>query len=401
MDAILALNAGSSSIKFAVFEHTKSANAANDFREIARGHVAQAGTEIELRVSDAGGEPLVKAHWHPEHDRFEQGEALDRMFDWLDTHRGGMKVSAVGHRVVHGGAKYTAPAIVTSQVLTELNALVPMAPLHQPGNLKAINMVGERWSEVAQVACFDTAFHVAQPAVAQTIALPRDIRDSGVKRYGFHGLSYEYIADHLPRVLGEHASGKIVVAHLGNGASLCAMVDGKSVATTMGFSVLDGLVMGTRCGTLDAGVVLYLQQQLHMSVQEVSDLLYHRSGLLGVSGISSDMRVLLDSDDSHAAEAIDLFVYRIVGEIGAMAAAMSGIDALVFTAGIGERAAAIRSRICAGCVWLGANIDETANAVDLELIHSPASRLRLIVLPTDEELMIARHTMQTLASQPQ
>lgn len=282
---------------------------------------------------------------------------------------------------------------MTAAVLGALEALVPWAPLHQPHNLLPIRRAARRWPGVTQVACFDTAFHCTQPAVAQAFALPRHIAEEGVRRYGFHGLSFESIAGRLGAVFGVPVGrGKVVVAHLGHGASLCAMANGCSIASTMGFSALDGLVMGTRCGTLDAGVVLHLMQHGGMTAQQVSDLLYNESGLLGVSGISSDMAVLLESTDARAAQAIDLFVYRAVAEIGAMAAALGGIDALVFTAGIGEHAAAVRARIVAGCGWLGAVLDEAANDIDLELIHAPSSRLAIAVIPTDEELVIATHT---------
>lgn len=391
MDALLILNAGSSSIKFAAFE---SIIARGNLRLIGRGHVAQLGSNVELIVKNADGSLLQKVHWASAHGAFDHDEAMSRMFTWLDTHGEGMTITAVGHRVVHGGKKYSAPVLVTEDILCDLEALVPLAPLHQPHNLKAIRILQERWPAVAQVACFDTAFHSTQPSVAQAFALPRAITEAGARRYGFHGLSYEYVASQLPRVLGDRASGKVVVAHLGNGASLCALLNGKSVASTMGFSALDGLVMGTRCGALDPGVVLYMLQQLHMSAQEISNLLYTRSGLLGVSGISSDMQVLLGSHEPHAAEAIDLFVHRIVCEIGSMAAAMGGLDALVFTAGIGEHAAAIRARVSAGCAWLGAVLDESANCSAQELIHAASSTLQLAVVPTNEEIMIAAHTQR-------
>jgi acetate kinase len=284
--------------------------------------------------------------------------------------------------------------LVTDEVLDDLDTLVPLAPLHQPHNLKAIRFLREYMPRLPQVACFDTAFHATQPNVAQAYALPRDITGAGVRRYGFHGLSYEYIASQLPRVLGDRAHGKVVVAHLGSGASLCALIDGKSVASTMGFSALDGLMMGTRCGALDPGVVLYMMQALHMTPEEVSDLLYNRSGLLGVSGISNDMQVLLASTDPRAVNAVDLFVHRIVCEIGSLAAAMGGLDALVFTAGIGENAAPIRSRVSRACEWLGALIDEEANYNRRELIHAPSSRLQLVVMATDEEKMIATKTLR-------
>jgi len=396
MDAILVLNAGSSSMKFAVFERTETAG---KLRRICKGHLSESDNCIELRVQDAGGNELAHSTWHPADGCFHHDEALGWILAWLGEHRGVEDIAAVGHRVVHGGLTHTAPVRVTDAVLRDLETLVPLAPLHLPQNLKAIGLLHKQWPDVPQVACFDTAFHRTQPAVAQALALPREITDAGIRRFGFHGLSFEYIASQVPRVLGTQAGGKVVVAHLGNGASLCAMQDGKSVATTMGFSVLDGLVMGTRCGSLDAGVMLYLQQHLRMGVDQLSEILYKQSGLLGVSGISSDMHVLLDSKDPRAVEAVELFVYRTVLEIGAMAAATGGIDALVFTAGIGEHSAPIRKRICDGCEWLGVILDDRANAANKDLIHAPASRLKVAVVPADEEYMIALHTQACVPAQ--
>ena len=285
--------------------------------------------------------------------------------------------------MVHGGDRHVVPVVVPDVVRRELEAL---APLHQPHDLKPIDAVRRRWPGVVQVACFDTAFHAGQPWVTRAFALPREITDAGVKRYGFHGISYEYVATQPPRVIGNATRDDVIVAHLGSGASLCAMADGRSVATTMGFSVLDGLMMGTRCGTPDPGVVLLLLQHRTFDVDSLTDLLYHRSGLLGVSGVSADMAVLLDSRDAHAAEAVDLFVHRIVVEIGGLAAALGGLDALVFTGGIGEHAARIRTRVCAGCAWLGAEVDPDATD---ERMDTSTSRVRLAVVPTDEERMIA------------
>ncbi|HSI56998.1 MAG TPA: acetate/propionate family kinase [Ideonella sp.] len=394
MDAILVLNAGSSSLKFAAYE---AAAAAGELRLIGKGRIAQHGPEVELRVERADGMLLEQSTRTTAAQHFDHDQAMGRLFGWLDEHRGGLTLAAVGHRVVHGGQHHTAPVRVTDEVLSELDTLVPLAPLHQPYSLAAIRALRERMPALAQVACFDTAFHATQPPVAQAFALPREVTSAGVRRYGFHGLSYEFVASRLAEVVGEKAGGRVVVAHLGNGASLCALQGGRSVAATTGFSTLDGLMMGTRCGALDAGAVLYLLQQRGMSAQQVSDLLYLRSGLLGVSGLSGDMQVLLDSDDPHAAEAVALFVYRVVCEIGALAAALGGLDALVFTAGIGANSSVIRARVCAGCAWLGAELDEDANAVDLELIHAPTSALRLAVIPTDEEQMIARHTLRCTA----
>jgi acetate kinase len=391
MDAILVLNSGSSSIKFAAFERIAAPATLN---LIGKGHIKQVGSEVELRIKSADGGLLEQSRGKMTDGTFDHGKAMGRMFAWLGEHRGGLNLAAVGHRVVHGGQWYSAPVMVTDEVLDDLDALVPLAPLHQPHNLKAIRFLREQLPAVPQVACFDTAFHIKQPQVAQTFALPRAITVAGVRRYGFHGLSYEYIASQLPRILGDQAQGKVIVAHLGSGASLCAIKDGKSMATTMGFSVLEGLMMGTRCGSLDPGVVLYMMQALRMTSGQISDMLYNQSGLLGVSGISNDMQVLLASDDPRAAEAIDLFVHRITCEIGSLAAAMGGLDALVFTAGIGEHAAPIRSRVGRACAWLGAVIDEEANTAGRELIHATWSALPVAVIPTDEEKMIATHTLR-------
>lgn len=400
MDAVLVVNAGSSSIKFAVYD---PASFPNRQSLIGKGHAAQVGDRLELHVKLSDGSKAEHAVAALDHGVFDHDHAMNRMFAWLDAHRGGLNLVALGHRVVHGGRKHSAPVRITDEVQLDLEALIPLAPLHQPHNLKPMRAVSDRWPDVPQVACFDTAFHSTQAPVAQAFALPREITDAGVRRYGFHGLSYEYLASQLPRVLGDRVGGvdeeghaKVIAAHLGNGASLCAMVDGRSVASTMGFSALDGLMMGTRSGTLDPGAVLYLLQELHMSAQEVGELLYRRSGLLGVSGISSDMQVLLASSDPRAAEAIDLFVHRVVCEIGSLTAAMGGIDALVFSAGIGEHAAPIRSRVCQGCAWLGLVIDEDANRCGHEVISAASSRVRVAVVPTDEEHMIALHTLRDI-----
>ncbi|MGE0311729.1 MAG: acetate/propionate family kinase [Lautropia sp.] len=393
MQAILVLNAGSSSIKFAAYEH------AAPTREpvlLARGRIAKAGLETEMLVRRADGEVLEQSR-APGGARFDHDRAMARLFDWLAAHRVGLVLAAIGHRVVHGGSRYRAPVRVDDAVLSDLDALAPLAPLHQPHNLAPIRHLRARLPDVPQVACFDTAFHATQPAVATRIALPREVTDAGVRRYGFHGLSYEYIASRLPAVLGDAACGRVVVAHLGNGASLCAMRDGRSVGSSMGFSALDGLVMGTRSGALDPGVVLYLIEQRGMSAAEVGTMLYERSGLLGVSGIGSDMRVLLASADAHAKEAVELFVYRLVGEIGRSIATMGGIDSLVFTAGIGENSAEIRTRVCASFDWCGVAIDPDANARNASTIHAAGSRVRVAVVPTDEERMIAIHTARCCA----
>jgi acetate kinase len=301
-------------------------------------------------------------------------------------------VLGVGHRVVHGGARYKAPVVVTPQVLSELHRLTPLAPLHQPHNLAAIEAVCRRLPDVPQVACFDTSFHRSQSPVAELIPVPWEIRQAGVQRYGFHGLSYEYIATVLPAVAPEIAGRRVIVAHLGSGASLCALRNGRSVDCSLGFTALDGLCMGTRPGSLDPGVILYLFQTLGLSSQEVATILYKRSGLLGISGLSSDMRVLLQSSKPEASLAVDYFVNRAAKEIGAMAAVLGGVDGLVFTAGIGENSAEIRRRICRSSEWLGIELDELANTRNGPRISAISSRVAGWVIPTNEELMIARHT---------
>jgi acetate kinase len=357
---VLVLNAGSSSLKFCAYRHLK-------------------GEDWQLELKDQ----------------------IEEMRDWSDAlgtvagrlanlaEAGG--VAAVGHRVVHGGSRYEKPTVVTPQVLAELHALTPLAPLHQPHNLAAMEAVSRWLPGVPQVACFDTSFHRTQSRLAGLIPLPEEIQRQGVQRYGFHGLSYEYIASALPKVAPELAGGRVIVAHLGNGASLCAMKGGRSADCTMGFTALDGLCMGTRPGSLDPGAVLYLFQKLGFSVSEVETILYHNSGLLGISGVSSDMRDLLADSQPEARLAVDYFVFRASKEIGALAAVLGGIDGLVFTAGIGENSAEIRRRICESSAWLGLELDAESNAHGGPRISS-VSKVSAWVIPTNEELMIARHT---------
>ena len=393
-EAILALNAGSSSIKFSLFD---TSNGKDTFTLLYQGGVDGIGSEPHFLVQDITGQRLVdeqlktKATAMPGHK-----EALEVLLDWIEHHETGQTLIAVGHRVVHGGTLFSAPVLVNSQVINQLESLVPLAPLHQPHNLAAIRSIATIKPDVPQVACFDTAFHCTQPPVAQTFALPYDLTDQGIKRYGFHGLSYEYIANVLPDYVDNKADGRVIVAHLGNGASMCAMQGRKSLATTMGFTALDGLPMGTRCGSIDPGVILYLLSELHMDAPGITDLLYHRSGLLGVSGQSSDMRELLTSTSPRAAEAIDLFVYHIRREVGSLAAALGGLDILVFTAGIGERAAPIRTKVCQDLQWLGVQFDETANRSGWPKISSDNSAVSVWVIPTDEDLMIAHNTSNVI-----
>jgi acetate kinase len=389
--AVLVLNAGSSSLKFSVY-----ASAADDAWQLAaRGQIEGIGSSPRFSVKVDEGRTLDERTL--DESVRDQRSALDALTAWLRARFHGTRVAGVGHRVVHGGARYAAATIVTPQVLEDLRTLVPLAPLHQPHNLAAIEAVAERLPGVSQVACFDTGFHRGHDPVADVIPLPRAIRDSGVQRYGFHGLSYEYIASVLPQVAPEIAGGRVIVAHLGSGASLCAMTNGRSVDNSFGFTPLDGLCMGTRPGALDPGAVLHLFQERGLSVKEVEATLYKQSGLLGLSGISSDMRDLLASAEPSARLAVDYFVYRAAKEIGACAAVLRGIDGVVFTAGIGERSVVIRQQICDASSWLGIELDPAANERHGPRITTPQSRVSAWVIPTNEELMIARHTWTLLS----
>ena len=383
-DYALVLNAGSSSLKFCVFERPPG----ESWHLEARGQIEGIGTSPRLSVKDASGQSLANqdVSVHDAH------EALDALAGWLRSNYGGSRVLGVGHRVVHGGARFSGPTILNAEVMRELYQLVPLAPLHQPYNLAAIEAVFKRLPGIPQVACFDTSFHRGQPAVAELIPLPRELRQQGLQRYGFHGLSYEYIASVLPQVAPEIADGRVIVAHLGSGASMCALKNRKSVDSTLGFTALDGLCMGTRPGSIDPGVVLHLFQSLNLSAKEVETLLYKKSGLLGISGISNDMRDLLGRNDPSARLAVDYFLYRAAREIGALTAALGGIDALVFTAGIGENSPVVRQRICELSAWLGIELDEAANDKCLPKISTSGSKTSVWVIPTNEELMIARHT---------
>jgi len=394
--ALLVINSGSSSVKFAAYDATADAG----LQRIANGRIEGIGSAPRLRVWGHDGAPLEDRRISvPADPVLGPEEAFRQLFDWLGRHAAGRTLLAAGHRVVHGGAQFARPARVTPHVLSQLDAFTPLAPLHQPHNLSAIRAIASLLPELPQVACFDTEFHTTQPWVAQALALPRHLSDAGVKRYGFHGLSYEFIASALPGHLGLLGDGRVVVAHLGNGASLCAMQGRRSVATTMGFTALDGLMMGTRCGSLDPGVVLHLMGQPGMSAQAVEKLLYEQSGLLGVSGLSGDMRTLEASAAPEAAQAIDLYVYRIAQQLGSLAASLGGLDALVFTAGIGENSALIRQRVCRDAAWLDVALDEDQNLAPgggARCISRPGSRVAVWVVPTNEELMIARHTEAVL-----
>ena len=388
----LVVNAGSSSLKFSVFHRAPS----GALRLDVRGSIDGLGSAPRLYARTGDGERIADERI----DGVDAHGALGAVGAWLRSRYGGAPMLGVGHRVVHGGARHARPAIVTPAIIAELRALVPLAPLHQPHNLAAIDAVAARLPGVPQVACFDTGFHRGQPRVAQVVPLPRDLCGDGIQRYGFHGLSYEYIASVLPDVAPEIAHGRVIVAHLGSGASLCAMRDGRSVDCTFGFTALDGLCMGTRPGALDPGIILHLVQHQRLDPDEIGTTLYRRSGLLGISGISSDMRVLLESRAPDAQLAVDYFVYRAIKEIGALAAVLGGIDGLVFTAGIGEHSAEIRRRICDGSAWLGIALDDAANEGQGPRISRAGSPASAWVIPTNEELVIARHTAALLQPAP-
>ena len=390
-DFALVLNAGSSSLKFGVYRRA----AAEAWGLAASGQVDGIGVSPRFVARDGDGQKMADDKLDKATVRDGQA-ALGVLAQWLREKWGGSRVVGVGHRVVHGGPRFAGPTVVTPEVLEALRAYIPLAPLHQPHNLAAIEAVSARLPDVPQVACFDTSFHRGQPAVAEAVALPRDIREQGVQRYGFHGLSYEYIASRLPEDAPEIAKGRVIVAHLGSGASMCAMKNCKSIDSTLGFTALDGLCMGTRPGALDPGVVLYLFQNLKLTASEVEALLYKKSGLIGLSGISNDMRDLLGRTEPEARLAVDYFVYRAAREIGGLAAVLGGVDGLVFTAGIGENSAEIRARICEASAWLGVELDADANQSRGPRISRPGSRVSAWVIPTNEELVIARHTGRLL-----
>jgi acetate kinase len=390
-DSIFVVNAGSSSIKFQLF-------AVGDDDQPERrmkGQMDGIGSRPRLVAKGEDGKTLVDRAW-------QAGEvsgvpaALDKVVEFLREVSGGRLPSAVGHRVVHGGPDYSSPVAIDADVLRRLEQLTPLAPLHQPNNLAPIRMLLDRQPRLLQVACFDTAFHRGHPELADRYAIPEDLYREGVRRYGFHGLSYEYVADRLRHVAPDLASRKVIVAHLGSGASMCALDAGRSVESTMGFTALDGLPMGTRPGQLDPGVVLYLMSERRMSAEAISELLYKKCGLEGLSGISNDVRELLASSEPRAKLALDYFTYRIALHTGMLAAALQGLDGFVFTAGIGENAPAVREAVARRLAWLGLDLDPAANAAGKGRISRSQSRIACHVIPTDEELMIARHTLRVL-----
>lgn len=394
-NAILVINSGSSSIKFALFRATLSTVIINQQDLLCSGYLSDIGHAVHFFVANHEHKILVDKILA---DSIDHAGALDILLRWLTQNLDAYHLIGAGHRVVHGGTSYTDPILVDKKVIASLGRLTPLAPLHQPHNLAAITAFTAIYPGLPQVACFDTAFHHTQPKVATIFALPKYLRDQGIQRYGFHGLSYEYIISVLPQIAGSHiANSKVVVAHLGSGASMCALNHQKSVATTMGFTALDGLPMSRRCGNLDPGVVLYLMQEKNMTAQAITHLLYEESGLLGVSGISDDIRTLLANESAEAGQAIDLFTYQINRELGSLVAILGGLDALVFTAGIGEHASTIRQGVCAAAArWLDLQIDHDANIANQLKISTANSPISVWVIPTDEDLMIARHTMKVL-----
>jgi len=390
-DHVVTLNAGSSSIKFGLF-----ANEADVPRLVASGQIDGIGADMWFKAQDRKSTVSTKRDLADSPRGDGHRVAIDIILDWIAKSYPDALVAAIGHRVVHGGPDFAGPALVTPEVVAALERLSPLAPLHQPHNLAGIAAATAAFPGVPQVACFDTAFHHGHSFVYDTFALPRRYYDNGVRRYGFHGLSYDYIARRMREIAPLEAAGRMVVAHLGNGASMCAIANGRSVASTMGLSALDGLPMGTRCGQIDPGVLLYLLQHDGLSADALSELLYQDSGLLGLSGASQDMRELEQSSDPRCAEAIDYFVHRIRHELGGFAVTLSGIDAIVFSGGIGEHSARVRAAVLDGLEWLGISLDAGANAGHNQVVSTASSRVRVYVVPTDEEAMIADQTIDTV-----
>lgn len=390
-DAVLVINAGSSSIKFAFYSFTTPNSPA-----LLSGKVVNIGQSPTLYAINAKGSDLTDNDLAAFNDQTTHESLIQWLLEWLNHHDQGYKIKAVGHRVVHGGRDFLTPTKLTVSVVEYLKTLIPLAPLHQPHNLAAIEAIFTWAPQLPQVACFDTSFHSTQPRLAQLFALPREYSDKGIIRYGFHGISYQYIVSCLPQYLGAFANGRVIVAHLGNGASMCALKQRQSVATTMGFTALDGLMMGQRCGSLDAGVVIHLLRHYKMSIEDVEHMLYNESGLLGVSGISSNMQVLQQSNDPQAKQAIDLFCYRAARELAALVSTLNGIDAIVFTAGIGENSASIRAQICQHLTWLGVSLDPSKNRQHKSNISQSDSNVKVLVIPTNEEIIIAQATQKLL-----
>jgi len=387
-DAIVVLNAGSSSLKFCVFD------VGHDLDLVARGQIEGLGTSPKFKARNKQGETLADSSVTSSTGKVGHPEAFAHLADWVRAqYAGEYRAVAIGHRMAHGGMKYSQATLITPEVMGELEQLIPLVPLHQPHNLAGVTAVLQLRPDLPQVACFDTAFHRNRPTVSERFALPNELFEQGVRRWGFHGLSYQFISSQLQKIAPKLREGRVIVAHLGSGASMCAMHGGRSVDTTMSFSALDGLPMGTRCGTLDPGVILFLLGR-GMTAAQIESLLYKKSGLLGISGVSNDVRDLLASKEPLAAEAIDYFVYRITREIGALTAVLGGLDGLVFTAGVGENSPIIRQRVCSGLGWLSIKVDQSANQRGRGCISPPGASPQVWVIPTDEESVIAAQTLE-------
>jgi len=391
-DAVLTINSGSSSIKFALFQ------LGAELTRIAAGQAENIGAAPHLRIKVAD-EVALEKRW-PDLAPLDHEDLLGLVLNWVEGHLGEDKLVAAGHRIVHGGEHFIDPVLLDEDIMTQLAGLNQLAPLHEPHNLAAVRAIMNLRPDLPQIGCFDTAFHHTMPEVATRLAIPRHFHDEGVRRYGFHGLSYEYIAGKLRGVAPHLAAGRVIVAHLGNGASLCAMKNGVSIDSTMGFTALDGLMMGTRSGGIDPGVLIYLMQARGMNASDITSLLYKKSGLLGVSGIAPDVRTLLADPSPEAAQALELFSYTVARHAGALASSLGGLDGFVFTAGIGEHAPQIRAAICARLTWLGLDLSPEANAANEPAISTPSAKAEIRVIPTDEELMIARHVLTTINKQP-
>ncbi|GBQ97900.1 acetate kinase [Acetobacter nitrogenifigens DSM 23921 = NBRC 105050] len=395
-EAVVALNAGSSNLKFSVYPGGQSSDRASEAAFMS-GAVEVDGKRVRLRATGSRGETLAdealggELDGDPSPSGCFSAQTLTSLIHWIEARLDDVRLVAAGHRIVHGGSRYVEPVRITPQILKDLEALTPFDPLHQPASLAPVRVLAHERPRIPQIACFDTSFHSGMPDVATRFALPRRYRDAGVRRYGFHGLSYAYIAQRLPQIAPDVAEGRVIVAHLGSGASLCAMRERRSVETTMGFSSLDGLMMGTRTGLIDPGALLYMLGTEQRSYEDLVDILYHQSGLLGVSGLSADMRALRAAQDCEPArQALDLFAYRIVQEIGALTATLGGLDALVFTAGVGEHDVELRQDVCQALNWLGVKLDDAANRAGRGVITTSDSRVRVLVEPTDEDVMILR-----------
>jgi len=389
-EVILTLNAGSSSIKFGIF-------GAAALRHVAAGVIENIGIAPHCVIRDAAGVTVFEKSW-PHAEGLTHEDLLGTLLGWVDHHLDGATLIAAGHRIVHGGDAFTRAVLLDDATLVELAKLNRLAPLHEPHNLAAVEAVRALAPGLPQIGCFDTSFHHTMPAVSTRFALPRRFHDDGVRRYGFHGLSYEYVAAALAAQAPVLAAGRVIAAHLGNGASACAMLGGKSMDSSMGFTAVEGLVMGTRCGAIDPGVIIYMMQAYGMSADEITDLVYKKSGLLGVSGLSADMRVLLASDAPAAAQAIDTFTFAAARQMAALVVSLGGVDGIVFTAGIGDRAPAVRAQICARLAWLGVELDPAANAANATVISRTGARVEVRVIPTDEDTMVARHVQRLVCA---